>query len=415
MAIEASEDLNNTFWALTGLRMPYANEDKALRSAIPLNGLANDVLKANEYISGTLLGAARALPPQVGNAYLKAVSLLVDDGGTNHLKNFADQLMEIADGRRKTAMNIVEGKVQLIAEVVRLILELLVLTVLSVFSGGASAGDIAIAKATTRLRILTILDLLIKRTHLMPSVSEAFEEAFTTFAVRLSLIAGGPDGLRPKGIDWGAIGKDGLFGALGGAFSHALPGMENKLKNLLKTFDEHSTFDSKNLVQDVTKKLDGPGLSGVGRNVPDRSVRDAGTLTGGNGLSHALGNVTSAGGGAVRTFTYEGFSETMAEFLGTGLTGEGWELSGATMLGAACEQCGDAGLFLGVGLGAGALFASKFNFANIASVLNAGVNAPHGCGRHDREPCGRPRGRRREPVARGWCPRREAATSTSNR
>ena len=55
----------------------------------------------------------------------------------------------------------------------------------------SAAGKAAVARAQSRVTLLTILDNLMRRTHLMPSLSEAFDEAFTTFAVRLSLIAFG--------------------------------------------------------------------------------------------------------------------------------------------------------------------------------------------------------------------------------
>ncbi len=77
----------------------------------------------------------RALPPQVGNNYVRAMHMFLDSGGVNYLKEFADQLDGIGQSRTKSSMDIMESKWQIIAELVRLLIELLVIAVLSAFTG----------------------------------------------------------------------------------------------------------------------------------------------------------------------------------------------------------------------------------------------------------------------------------------
>lgn len=137
-----------------------------------------------------------------------------------------------------TSYKILEGKWQIIAEVIRLLIELVILTALSVFSSGATAGKIALAKARRRVTVLTILDTLIRSTDRLPFLTEAFEEAFQTFAVRLGMIAFTSGAHSPKSFDWKEIGESALFGALAGTFFGAIhstgQGILGAFKNDLK-------------------------------------------------------------------------------------------------------------------------------------------------------------------------------------
>lgn len=69
--------------------------------------------------------------------------------------------------------------------------------------------------------MLLILHQLLSKTHLLPVLSEAFEEAFQSFAVRLGMIAFTSGELSFNGFDWGQIGQDAVFGGLAGGFSVA--------------------------------------------------------------------------------------------------------------------------------------------------------------------------------------------------
>ncbi|MFC4508298.1 hypothetical protein ACFPIH_54475, partial [Streptomyces vulcanius] len=380
MAIEANPRLNNVMLVLTGSEFLQANEDQARKAAKLIHVHSKDWLAYAEVLEQTVLGASRGLPPKVGDAYSRAMNLFVDDGGRNYLKEFAAQLKGIAEGRDKTALNIIESKWQLIAELVQLLIELFVLAVMSVFSGGATAGDMAVARAKARLRILLILDLLMRRTHLMPSLSEAFEEAFASFAVRLALIVGGPHGLKPKGFDWKQIAQDGVFGAFAGLFAHLLPGLANKLKDLVKKFDRHSPFDSKNLTTDVGSKVGKPGAQGGGRNVLPDTYKGTGGLPGSHTTPKSTVNtVAQTGVNAAEAFTVEGLAEGLAESLGGGLFNGQWAWSWDTLAGAGMSGATMQGLALGAG-GLGALIGQKFNLNNISAALSAGVNPKTGTG-----------------------------------
>ncbi|MGH1554371.1 hypothetical protein ACRAWF_27805, partial [Streptomyces sp. L7] len=194
---------------------------------------------------------------------MRAMHMFLDSGGVNYLKDFADQLDGIGQSRTKSSMDIMESKWQIIAELVRLLIELLVIAVLSAFTGGSASSQAAVAKARSRVAILTLLDWLMKKTHLMPSLTEAIEEAFTTFAVRLAMMLGAPKGRRPNSFDWTQILQDGAFGAFAGLFHGLLTDLGKGLKNNLKNI-----FGSHNPFKDVTgngkkfnQKFDNPDVN----------------------------------------------------------------------------------------------------------------------------------------------------------
>ncbi|MFC9079813.1 hypothetical protein ACFTY7_22985, partial [Streptomyces sp. NPDC057062] len=317
MAIEASPQLNNLLFVLIGERLLQANEDQAYASHLPYKRLGKRVLELSDIIEQSVVGTGRALPPRVGNDYVRAMNLFVNDGGTNYLKEFADQLDEIAQGRVQTSMNITESKWQIIAELIRLLIELAIILVMSIFSGGSSAGDAAVARARSRVVILTVMDTLLKRTHLMPTLSEAFEEAFMTFAVRLAMMVAGPEGRRPKGFDWAQIAQDGAFGAFASIFHGAFSNVGNVISKFFKNNPFGKGFD-KDFANDVVSK--------VGKN----DVRDLG----GKNSHFSPDKVARDLGRDGRDFVVEGGSEAAAEFLGSGLFTGNWSTSWDTFLGA---------------------------------------------------------------------------------
>ncbi|MEU8588767.1 hypothetical protein AB0C59_17470 [Streptomyces sp. NPDC048664] len=338
MAIEASPQLNNLLFVLIGERLLQANEDLAYASHVPYKQLGKRVLELSDVIEQSVVGTGRALPPRVGNDYVRAMNLFVNDGGTNYLKDFADQLDEIAQGRVQTSMNITESKWQIIAELIRLLVELAIILVMSVFSGGSSAGEAAVAKARSRVVVLTVMDTLLKRTHLMPTLSEAFEEAFMTFAVRLAMMVAGPEGRRPKGFDWAQIAQDGAFGAFAslfhGAFSHIGDGLGKFFKNDFK----HGPV-TKDLADDITSKVgknETPSKFGRNNDVhhfdgDGSHVRDLGE---GKNSRWSPDEIARDLGRDSRDFVTEGGSEAAAEFLGSGLFTGNWSTSWDTFLGA---------------------------------------------------------------------------------
>ncbi|NED14432.1 hypothetical protein G3I33_23450, partial [Streptomyces sp. SID9124] len=235
MSIQVSPQLNNLLFVLIGEKMLQADEDMAFANGRPYGRLGRRVRDLSDLIEQTAGGVGRSLPPQVGNQYVKAMHLFLDSGGKNYLKDFADQLDDLEKARTKSSMDIMEAKWQIIAELIRLLIELAIIMALSIFTGGSASSQAAVAKARSRVAILTLLDWLMKRTHLLPTLSEMIEEAFTTFAVRLAMMLGAPKGRRPDGFDWSQIVQDGVFGAFTGLFHGFL---NDILKNLKKNFKD---------------------------------------------------------------------------------------------------------------------------------------------------------------------------------
>ncbi|MFE9051560.1 hypothetical protein [Streptomyces rubiginosohelvolus] len=219
---------------LTGEKLMDADEDLAFESRRPYSGLGRKLDRLSSLIDKSIHDIGESMPDDLASSYAKAMGMLIDDGGKNYLREFSDQLDKIAEGRRKTSMDIMESKWQVIAEIIRLLIEIAIYLAMSFFTGGASASQIMMAKLRSRFFILTTLSHLLQRLHLAPSLTEAFAEAFTTFAVRLAMMNFAPDGRRPDGIDWSDIGKAAAFGAAAGFFTSVF---EKFAKDIVRSFD----------------------------------------------------------------------------------------------------------------------------------------------------------------------------------
>ncbi|WP_443071217.1 WXG100-like domain-containing protein, partial [Streptomyces sp. YIM 132580] len=219
---------------LTGEKLMDADEDLAFESRGPYSRLGRKVKQLSALIDKSVHDIGESMPDDLAESYRKAMGTLIDDGGKNYLKDFAGQLDKIAEGRRKTSMDIMESKWQVIAEIIRLLIEIAIYLAMSFFTGGASASQIMLAKMRSRFFILTTLSHLLQRLHLTPSLTEAFAEAFTTFAVRLAMMNFAPNGRRPDSIDWSDIGKAAAFGAAAGFFTSIF---ENVARNIVRSFD----------------------------------------------------------------------------------------------------------------------------------------------------------------------------------
>lgn len=246
MAIVVPKWLDDLFFALMGERMPQANEDLAYLSHEAFKSFSNRLRRLADLINESIHSAGRVLPPQIAQQYVRAAHVLTDDGGTNHVTEFAKQLDDISDGRVKTSISIAESKISILIELAILAAELLFLTVMAFFTGGATSGEAAAAKLRTRAQILVLLELLAKRTHLLPTLSEALEEAFTTLAARLALILTAAPGRKPHGIDWKDVALSGAAGALNSVFEAFFHGGKKLFTNLFKSkFDIGAGFDTK--------------------------------------------------------------------------------------------------------------------------------------------------------------------------
>ncbi len=234
MSIQVSPEVNAMIFILTGERLMDADEDLAFESRRPYSGLGRKLDRLSSLIDKSIHDIGESMPDDLASSYAKAMGMLIDDGGKNYLRDFSDQLDKIAEGRRKTSMDIMESKWQVIAEIIRLLIEIAIYLAMSFFTGGASASQIMMAKLRSRFFILTTLSHLLQRLHLAPSLTEAFAEAFTTFAVRLAMMNFAPDGRRPDGIDWSDIGKAAAFGAAAGFFTSVF---EKFAKDIVRSFD----------------------------------------------------------------------------------------------------------------------------------------------------------------------------------
>ncbi|MFD5202110.1 hypothetical protein ACFWM7_18570, partial [Streptomyces sp. NPDC058375] len=233
-------EINAMIFALTGEFLTTIDEDLADQSQYNFTDMARKVEQLSALIEKSVHDIAQAMPDELSSSYKQAMGALIDDQGKNYLLEFTKQLDGIGQGRRKTGMDVMESKWQVIAEIVRLLIEIAIYLALSFFTGGASASQILMAKLRSRFVLLTLFSHLLKRLHLMPALSEALAEAFTTFAVRLAMMNFAPEGRRPDGIDWGDIGKAAAFGAAAGFFTSVF---ENWAKNIVRSYDTNFLKD----------------------------------------------------------------------------------------------------------------------------------------------------------------------------
>ncbi|MFF4761240.1 hypothetical protein [Streptomyces sp. NPDC001292] len=306
MAILVPKWLNDLFYALMGERLPQANEDLAYMSHEAFKRFANKLRQLGILLNDSIRYAAKVLPQKNADAYKRDVRALTDDGGKNHVTEFADQLDDIADGRVKTSINIAESKISLLIELVILAAELLYLAVVAFFSGGATAGEAAEAKLRTRAKILVILDVFAKRFHVLPTLSEALEEAFTTIAARLALILSAAPGRKPHGIDIKDVVLSGVTGGLTSIFDHLFHGGKNLFKGIFKGKTDVDTGFGKKFAD----KDNMPGLN---------SLPGSGAVT--HGVKNTVSDGPLANGGKIAAKTGdrgfdalgEGVAETFAE------------------------------------------------------------------------------------------------------
>ncbi|MFJ5221240.1 hypothetical protein ACIP98_42460, partial [Streptomyces sp. NPDC088354] len=300
----------------------------AYDSRVPFQDLSKRLHELSDLIEQSVGVVGRSLPPAAARPYVQSMRLFIDDGGVNYVRELARQLDDVADGRVQISMQILEAKAQIIAELVRLLIELTIIAAMAFFTGGSAAADSAAAQARSRVTLLTILDRLLKLSHKMPSLSEAFDEAFTTFIVRLGMIVFAPQGRRPGGFDWKQIIQDGIFGGLTGIFHGAL---DPVMKRIGKRLDWHGDGPGggprpvhvKDVPRDVTSKIDRPPRPG------ERIVR--------------------VGGAVVGDSFVDGASESVAEVFINGLFNGRWAFSFSTFHGAVVSSIAMGGLFIAAG------------------------------------------------------------------
>lgn len=235
MAIIVSPKLNWLFFVLIGETFLQADEDTAYGTSRSYRAIKRDVGQLREQAQAAMAAVSQGFPPGVARQFVAAIGEVLP-----YLDAFEEDLDRVESGQVKVSMQIREAKWNIIAELVRLAVELAVLALLSFFTGGASATQAALARARSRVFILETLYELSHRTHLLPSLTEAVEEAFTTLAVRLAMMTLAPDGQRPRSIDWKDVGVSGAFGGVAGGLAPVFAKfMKNVTDNLVNPFKKN--------------------------------------------------------------------------------------------------------------------------------------------------------------------------------
>ncbi|MBK3568840.1 hypothetical protein JHN47_34610, partial [Streptomyces sp. MBT62] len=246
MAIVVPPKLNWLFFILIGENFLEANEDHAYDTSRSFDQLHQHVGALKARAKQAVVAVGEGLPKGTADQFIGAINQVLP-----YLDEFEADLDKVTKNQVNIAMQIREAKWNIIAELVRLFIELAILAVMSFFTGGASASEAAVARARSRVFILEVLLELSRRTHLVPSFLEAAEEAFMTLAVRLAMMVGAPDGQRPKSIDWGDIGLSAAFGAVAGFLA---PILTKTMKNLTNNFKN---------IGDLGKKFDDINVGGA--------------------------------------------------------------------------------------------------------------------------------------------------------
>ncbi|MET8948151.1 hypothetical protein ABZX30_32600 [Streptomyces sp. NPDC004542] len=287
--LRVSDALNAILIALIGSALPQASETGAMESSRKLSEFGRRMGALEDDIDYSVKHIGDSLPGDAGRSYVRAISVLTGaHGGTNYLREYQNSLKNVAAGHRDQSLNIQESKWQIIAELIRLVIELTILAA-TAWINPAAAGEAAEAKARSTAAFLTTLDLFLRRTHVMPSLSEALEEAFQALVVRLGLMAFNAPDMKPSGVDWGAIGQNAAIGGAAGWLSGPLRGAADRFNGLF----------GREMSRDLTKDVSGDLTSKVGRDLPsgtnelsvlDRVLRTPGKVSEfvADGLTEAL-------------------------------------------------------------------------------------------------------------------------------
>ncbi|MFE2423271.1 hypothetical protein [Streptomyces hokutonensis] len=347
MAIVVSPKLNWLFFILIGEKFLEANEDHAYDTSRSFDQLHQHVGALKARAKQAVLTVGEGLPKGTADQFIGAINQVLP-----YLDKFEADLDNVTKNQVNIAMQIREAKWNIIAELVRLFIELAILAVMSFFTGGASASEAAVARARSRVFILEVLLELSRRTHLLPSFLEAAEEAFMTLAVRLAMMVGAPKGQRPKSIDWGDIGLSAAFGAVAGFLAPILTKtMKNLTNNVKNIGDLGKKFDDINVGGAKPPKLNDTDLNltnkpkpgptpGPGTHVPKTTptVTPHVTPTPHGDESFSAKALDQSG-----EFVADGASETLAESLVMGAFFGDFTPSWQTFVGAGLSERFEAG------------------------------------------------------------------------
>ncbi|MEV0912155.1 hypothetical protein [Streptomyces hokutonensis] len=347
MAIVVSPKLNWLFFILIGENFLEANEDHTYDTSRSFDQLHQHIGALKSRAKQAVLTVGEGLPKGTADQFIGAINQVLP-----YLDQFEADLDKVTKNQVNIAMQIREAKWNIIAELIRLFIELAILAVMSFFTGGASAGEAAVARARSRVFILEVLLELSRRTHLLPSFLEAAEEAFMTLAVRLAMMVGAPKGQRPKSIDWGDIALSAAFGAVAGflapILTKTMKNLTNNVKNigdLGKKFDDINVGGAKAPKPNTTdlnltnKPKPGPA-PGPGAHVPKTTSTAVPHVTPTpHGDESFLAKVLDQSG----EFVADGASETLAESLVMGAFFGDFTPSWQTFVGSGLSERFEAG------------------------------------------------------------------------
>ncbi|MEK8145853.1 hypothetical protein NKH18_45335 [Streptomyces sp. M10(2022)] len=242
--INFSPEVRTMLFVLLGEMPLQARENLAWESRNLYLNLGNAILELSDAIQVSISDAGTSLPPEVADAYIQGLSLLVNDGGIDHLREAVDQLAAIGDGQIDYSQKIQQAKWEIIAEIITLILELAFLAAMAYFTGGLSLTEMIIARSRSKTMLLMTIHRLVNWTGIAPGISQAIEEAIQSLAVQLAQIGLNSGERKPTGIDWSDVGKAAAIGGLTGFLSGPLGGLgdhfiskylKNNLDNLFKS------------------------------------------------------------------------------------------------------------------------------------------------------------------------------------
>ncbi|MFK4107062.1 hypothetical protein ACI2L1_44990, partial [Streptomyces sp. NPDC019531] len=240
MAIEFSPGFRQFLEVWVGADVASGNEDLGYDSRLPYKDLAQDLRALSGAMQGAIARVGYSMPPEVGDRFVGAMRLFVDDNGVNHLYRLADELDKTGQRQVGRSMKLAESKIEILIEFAIMNLELALLASLSVFTGGTSLAETYAVKARSALSILLIMQRMGRAAPTpFTAVLEALEEAFTSFFAQfLSMyVPDSPDRRRTK-FDWKDIGQSAFVGFLAGLFGGALGEVYHKF--IAKNFkDKH--------------------------------------------------------------------------------------------------------------------------------------------------------------------------------
>ncbi|RKE22087.1 hypothetical protein [Streptomyces sp. TLI_171] len=198
---------------LTGTHFPQASATLAQESSEGLARVATMVRDLEAGIDDSIRHAARHLPDQTREHYIRAMRQFTDSGG-GLLRRVRDQVDAVSGGQNSQASQIFEAKAEMIAELVQLFVELVVLEMLEPFFPTWSAAQRAFRMARARVRLLLQIARLTQLAKLgVAATFEALSESITSFAAQTYMINGAPQKLRRNKYDWRNIGQAAAVGA----------------------------------------------------------------------------------------------------------------------------------------------------------------------------------------------------------